>query len=294
MGGLAPDDAAACACGCGVFDVATSSMLPGAAGGTIFLEYDFMNQNKNWSGVSSSPAADNDDKNIRTQFVTLGGQYRLDDDWRLIADIPYWQRQFKTLDDDGVDIDNFNHGAPADIRIKAAWSGNSDDRTAGITFGLKLPTGDSSYAGFDPDTSISSGSTDLLLGTYKFGSLSDDGSWQWSANAEYDQPVLHKPGYVPGAEIDAVFGVSYGGWAVGTARIVPITQLIASYRMRDTGANADPAGSGYGRLLVTPGLQLTLADFKILADVGLPVFQDVRGNQLVASELYKLNVSYNF
>src|ERR1019366_6526418 len=63
-----------CACGCGVFDVGTSSMLPTQEGGMVFAEFDYMDQNRNWSGTHSAPAANNDDKEIRTQFYSVGGQ----------------------------------------------------------------------------------------------------------------------------------------------------------------------------------------------------------------------------
>ena len=56
---MIPNAAWACACGCGVFDVGTSSMFPSGAGGMAFVEYDYMNQNRNWSGSSSAPAANN-------------------------------------------------------------------------------------------------------------------------------------------------------------------------------------------------------------------------------------------
>ena len=71
-GMLAPGLAHACACGCGVFDVGTSSMFPGGAGGMVFLQYDYQDQNRNWNGTSQAPAANNDDKEIETDFITFG------------------------------------------------------------------------------------------------------------------------------------------------------------------------------------------------------------------------------
>src|SRR5579871_5137897 len=77
----APAMVHACACGCGVFDVATSSMLPSGQGGMAWLQYDFQNQDQNWNGTSRAPGADNDDKDIRTNFATLGAQYMFSDKW---------------------------------------------------------------------------------------------------------------------------------------------------------------------------------------------------------------------
>ena len=65
----------ACACGCGIFDVGTGTMIPTGKGGVVWFEYDRMNQNHNWRGTSSAPGIDNRDKQIATDFFTLGVQY---------------------------------------------------------------------------------------------------------------------------------------------------------------------------------------------------------------------------
>src|ERR1035438_1216751 len=74
-GVLAPSVVHACACGCSVFDVATSSMLPKGQGGMAFVQYAYQDQNRNWNGTSLAPAANNDDKQIATDFVMFGLQY---------------------------------------------------------------------------------------------------------------------------------------------------------------------------------------------------------------------------
>ena len=45
----------ACACGCGVFDVATSSMLPNGAGGMAYLQYDYQDQQHKQPGERRQP-----------------------------------------------------------------------------------------------------------------------------------------------------------------------------------------------------------------------------------------------
>ena len=50
----------------------TGSLLPTGAGGTAFVDYDFMDQTRNWSGAHAAPAANNSDKEIRSDFVTVG------------------------------------------------------------------------------------------------------------------------------------------------------------------------------------------------------------------------------
>lgn len=288
---LSTTSAWACACGCGVFDVGTASLFPGGSGATIFAEYDFMNQHQNWHGASSAPSADNADKKIRTDFMTLGGQYMLNRDWGVMAELPVWSRHFET--EDGGSVSGYNHTALGDIRLMGVYSGFADDMSTGLTFGVKLPTGDSGYAGFDPDTEIGSGSTDFLLGAYHQGALDADANFIWFAQGMYDQPVLHKAGYRPGAEVDAAAGAYYNSWYFGAAtKLAPVLQLIASHRWQDGGANGDPANTGYDRLMIAPGIEFDTGSWKVYGDVEVPVYQDTRGDQLVSPVLFKAIVSY--
>ena len=106
---LSPLSALACACGCGVFDVGAGSLLQTHPGGLAYFEYDFMNQDQNWSGSGSAPAANNDDKQIKTSFFTLGGQYMFNHDWGVMAQVPVWSRLFRTENDDGTGVVGYNH-----------------------------------------------------------------------------------------------------------------------------------------------------------------------------------------
>ncbi len=58
--------------------------------------------------------------------------------------------------------------------------------------------------------------------------------------------------------------------------------------------NADFDNTGYQRILLSPGLEVELRPVTIHADVELPVFQNFTGNQLAASVIFKLAVSYMF
>jgi len=286
-----PAKSFACACGCGVFDVSTSGMLPTQEGGVAWLEYDFMNQDRNWSHSSSSASANNDDKDIKTSFFTAGAQYMFSRSWGSEVEVPYWDRHFTTTDDSG-NVGSFNHDAFGDVRIKGIYSGFSPDMSSGVTFGLKLPTGDWHYVNFDRDTSIGTGSTDILLGAYHQGNFA--GSWNWFANGELDQPFLIRADYRPGAEVDAVSGVYYNGWSIGNVKIAPVAQVIGSYRLHDNGLAANPQNSGYERILLSPGIEADMAGMRVYGDVEVPLYQYVRGNQLTANVLFKVNVSRSF
>ncbi len=285
----------ACACGCGVFDVGTSSMYANHTGGMAYVEYDFLDQSHNYSGTSSAPAADNPDKAIRTQFLTLGGQYQLNRSWGLSMEVPYWDRYFQTTDEDSGAIVESTHGAVGDIRIKGTYTGLSADMSSGLTLGLKLANGDTSYPNFDADTQIGSGSTDLLLGGYHLGRLTADNRWSYFLQAQWDQPIWHKANYRPGAEGVAVAGVYFEGWSTHASyKISPVGQLRVAYRRPDGGEEGNPQDTGYSRLLISPGLELATGHARVYADVALPLYTHARGNQLFANEMWKLNASYYF
>jgi hypothetical protein len=298
-GMLAPGVVHACACGCGVFDVATSSMFPNGEGGMAFLNYAFQDQNQNWSDSSRAPAANNGDKEIRTDFITPGLQYMFNRSWGMQAEIPFAYRNFKTISSaPGNPETSVRWASLGDIRIKGIYTGFSADMSSGITFGLKLPTGsishENAYDDVDRDSEIGSGSTDVLLGGFYRGNITQDEKWDWFAQAEADLPVLTQGDYRPGFELDAAAGIDYKGFSFGRLRISPVAQVIASERTRDYGADANSPNSGYTRLLLSPGIEFHMHPVTFYADAELPVFDHVNGNQLVAPALFKVSLSYMF
>lgn len=285
-----PSTAFACACGCAVFDVGTASLLPSGPGGQFFLEYDFLNQTTNWHGGSAAPGANNDDKKIRSDFFVAGGQYMFNNDWGVMAEVPVTHRGFLTADSGTPE--EFDHTAFGDVRLMVNYSGFSPDMSTGIIAGVKLPTGDSTYANFDHDVEIGSGSTDLLLGAYHSGEISKDGNWSYYGQVMWQHELATQHRYVPGSELNAALGVSYAGWTVGTAQISPVMQAIVSYRGRDGGLAGDPANTGYARLLIAPGVKADFGTWKLYGDVEVPVAQNVIGNQLIAPAALKFIASY--
>lgn len=309
-GVLSPGAAWACACGCGIFEVGTSSMLPDGAGGTAFTTYAFMNQDHNWSDSSKAPSAYNDDKNITTSFFSDGLQYMFNRSWGAEVEVPFAYRSFTTV--------TANPNVPAgtlattkwwslgDIRIHGIYTGFSDDMSSGIDFGLKLPTGNFSqedaYNDIDRDSEIGTGSTDILLGGFHRGHLIPSYKLDWFVQGEADLPTLTQGEYRPGFEFDAATGINYNGISFGRVHISPIAQVLFSERTRDIGndaaggANDNPGSpdSGFTRVIVSPGVEVHIHPVTIYADVEVPAFIHVTGDQLVAPLAFKLNVSYMF
>src|SRR5260221_6922236 len=73
MAGINSRSAWGCACGCGIFDAGTSAMLPTHEGGVTFLEYDFMDQNKNWSDTGAD--SNHPDSGYQRVFLSPGVEF---------------------------------------------------------------------------------------------------------------------------------------------------------------------------------------------------------------------------
>ncbi len=319
---LVSSPANACACGCGVFDIGAETQMPTDSdyGLSIWGRYSFMSQNQNWEGDSKAPAGDNSDKRLTTSFYTVGGQYMINRSWTVAAELPTYQRSLTTTDDGTV------FGAPGsiytghltsigDLQMMATYTGFSPDLSTGVSFGVKLPTGDwkgpigpLGGAEFDRDSLPGTGSTDLMVGAYHAGNLSRDGKLSYFVQARYQAAIATQGDYRPGNEFDAAAGVAYNFGAMGPfTKVAPVLQVLDSDRVHDTGANADPLNSGYERVLLSPGVDVRFnKHVHAFADVALPVFQRVNhatgagfaaegtSGQLVAPALFKIQIGYDF
>lgn len=291
---MLPANCFACACGCGVFSVGTGALVADGARQVVFLEYGYVDQDRNWSGTASAPAAGNGDKRLSTAFYTLGAQFSLGPDWNLGVTMPYLDRSLSSSTDGGP-VQTVHHDGWGDARVSAKYTGFSADRSSGIEAGLKLPTGAYVTAGFDRDTELGTGTTDLLLGAYHLANFGSEAQWTGFTRGQLSYALASSAGYRPGNEADAVLGISYAGWNIGRRNtLVPVLQLIAADQGHDRGVQAEPANTGYGKLLFAPGIEWDSGDFKLYADLEYALYQDVDGEQLVAERQYKAVISYRF
>ena len=287
---VAPTASYACACGCGIFDI--SNLFTDQPGGAVYFEYDYMDQNQNWSGLSLASSATNDDKVIRTSFYTLGGQYLFESGIGVTVEFPFWDRHFATAS--SGTLMSYNHTALGDIRLTASYAGFDEDRDTGVFLGVKLPSGDFKYPNFDRDTEIGSGTTDLMIGAYHRGAFDPLASWRYFVQGRYEMAVASQGGYRSGDEFDGVMGLSYDWGTVGSVEISPMIQVLASIRRHDSGAASSPLNSGYSRILLSPGLDLGFQNWILHTEIDVPVFQNVVGQQLVALVLFKASIAYAF
>jgi hypothetical protein len=325
--GLTTTAARACACGCSVFDIG-GGLLPqeGDSGGRIFSEWWHQDQNQNWIGSSKGSAIANSDKQLATDWLTLGAEYMFNREWGVMARLPYTIRSLTTDTGGPLGVQTFNSRDIGDLEVMGIYSGFFNDMSTGVIFGLKLPTGVYNAPGIDRDSQIGTGSTDLILGAFHRGMLSGDNAWQYYSQIRYQQPFLYRSAqdpqgffdgnlgvvqtYKPGYQVDGAVGVLYNNlynvW--GLDKITPMFQLISSHRDHDTGTGSDPLNSGFDRLMISPGVELTkVVDeaknrvVKLYFDVEIPVYYRTNAannagteGQLMAPYVFKMVTSYNF
>lgn len=292
----------ACACGCGIFNVATSNIIPNCQGGTAFLQYDYISQSRNWSKHKAS-SNHNHDLAIRTQTYTAGLQYMFSRKWGIETRLPLVDRY--------VEITNHGatHGSPnyttstrntslGDIAVKGIYSGFSDDMSTGLIFGVRLPTGETNNKAISSrNKQIGTGSTNSILGFYHTGNINKFDSLNYFTQFIWEKPLVIHRGYHPGQEISGSLGVvkSFSGFSQ-IKKISPIFQIIGTKKQQDSGY-ADPShnqNSGYVFGYFASGIELSLENFKIYADIQLPFYRSVNETQIVPQNLYKLILSYNF
>lgn len=321
---LIPAEAFACACGCSSFDTGATAELPKEDdhGGSVYFEWYHADQNTNWSGASKAPAANNGDKHILTDWYVTGLNYMFNREWGFALRVPTANRSFLTDVDfmpgmGGMmqDLQRFHVSTIGDIELTGRYTGFSDDMSKGLIFGLKLPSGDWKAAGFDRDTQIGTGSTDLILGGFWRGMITGDNAWQYFAQTKLDVPlwtrsafdsdpdVNAEAGYRPGWTIDTALGITYNNWYhVGPLdKVAPLLQVIVSHRQPDSGAAAMPWQTGYDRIFISPGIDITKVvddpknqTFKVYGDIEIPVYQRMNGNQLVAPYVSKIVAAFTF
>ena len=284
-----------CACGCDIFDVGTSAMFPNHSGAMIYVDYDFQDQNQNWNGTSTAPTSHNDDREIKTHFTDLGLQYLFNASWGVQVEVPSDFRTFSKKVGGKTVTDDWNQFG--DVRIEGLYTGFSPDLSAGVNLGVKLPAGDFK---FDPnvvdrDTQLGTGSTDILIGGFYRHHVNLRAKLFWFAQTELDLPVLTQEHYRPGLELDSAAGMYFGGWSVGRVKVAPVGQVIISERTSDGGgAAAHPVGSGFQRVILSPGVEVNVHRLRFYADVEVPVYQNFTGNQLAAPLAVKATMAYEF
>lgn len=222
--------------------------------------------------------------------------------WGISATLPF-------VDRDHLHVHN-HHGEQipeqwkfrelGDVRVMGRYQrslegSDSAPRTAGVFFGLKLPTGRTNVANGDGDVAErslqpGSGTTDLLAGAIYHQQVASSGA-AWFAQVQLQQPLNSHDNFRPGAQ----FGLDLGYAHPVTERLSGLVQLNALVKRRDRGSEAEPADSGGRFLFLSPGLSYKVGEmFLLYAYYQHPLYQNVNGVQLTASRAFVAGVSTRF
>jgi len=281
----------ACAsCGCSLSSDWDSQGLSSGPGIRVDLRYDYLNQNQVRSGtekVSNWPV-DNHEQELFTKnrYFTAGFDYSASPDWGLNIQLPYIDRSHGTngLAFDGTDAGTSHTHNLGDIKVVGRYTGLTEEKNLGVQFGLKLPTGSHSenfsggaIAGDPLDRGLQpgSGTTDAILGAFKFAPISQN--WDYFLQATAQFPLNSRDNYKPGKSLNVNAGYRY----MGLGSIVPQLQINGRISRKDVGTNASPDDSGGKTIYLSPGLTFTISEkVKAYAFIQLPIYQNLNGYQL--------------
>ncbi len=191
------------------------------------------------------------------RYTTLGLDYSPNADWGINLQLPYIDRTHQTIAEGDTAVSSSRSSGIGDVRVLAHYQGFSPQHDVGIEFGLKLPTGrhDESFASgpqagqpLDRGLQLGSGTTDLLLGVYKFGAINQD--FDWFAQGIAQIALDSRDDYRTGASLNLNAGLRY----MANPAFTPQLQINARVSRRDTGIEADVDNSGGALIDLSPGI----------------------------------------
>lgn len=306
IAGVSSERATACsACGCTLSSDWSSQGLASSNGWRIDGRFDFFDQDELRSGTSSVarstleiPAEREIQQFTLNRNYSLAADYSPNKNWGVSFVLPWFDRAHATIAEGDSTLSTSHDQGIGDMRVLARYSGFDAQRSTGIEFGLKFPTGNFSdrFASgpqqgeiVDRGLQLGSGTTDLLLGVYNFGALADD--WSYFAQALLQQSLEAREGFKPGLGANFNVGLRY----TASTTFVPQLQLNARVEKREAGVNADVENSGATLVYVSPGVTWNFSRrFSAYTFVQVPLLQRVNGLQIEARWLGSVGLHYIF
>ena len=238
------------------------------------LRYEYINQDQPRAGsqnvgIGQIPQHHDEVQTLnRNVFATL--DYGFSDQWGVSTIVPWIDRQHDHIHNHrGAKLlESWDFSDLGDVRVSGRYQTSFENQDAlrlsfaGLIGGFKLPTGktdvqNASGATAERSLQPGTGTTDLIVGAY--------------------------------------FLVDVGGRWEATDRLGLMLQLNATWKGRDSGAEAEPEDSGGRWVFVSPGIAFAITKgVSVYAFVQLPIYQYVNGVQLVASRAYAAGVSAQF
>jgi hypothetical protein len=306
---LAPSAMACTSCGCTLGTEWVSEGYSAGAGLRLDLRQDFIDQSELRTGTHkatpgdieaqlASGSAEETQTYTFTRFYTLGLDYSLNRDWGLSLQVPYLDRAHGTVADGDTEPSLSDRKGIGDLRLLGRYQGFFDDRSLGVQFGLKLPTGGHGQAfssgpaagePLDRGLQLGTGTTDFVAGAYHFTAFSRN--WDHFEQAQLKVALAARDEFRPGTQLSANAGLRY----VGFQQLMPQLQLNYKWEGRESGAAGDRPNSGSQELYLSPGLSVQVQQrLTLYAFVQLPVYRDYRGLQLAPAYSLSSGLRYGF
>ncbi|MEP6739226.1 MAG: TonB-dependent receptor [Caldimonas sp.] len=303
---LLPATALACSsCGCTLNSDWASQGFKTSSGLSLDLRHDYFDQNDLRRGTGSVdrstialPSEEEVQQKTINRNTTLTLDYGFDTDWGVTVLLPYLQRYHTTVAEDDTDISTSRSSSIGDVRVLGRYQGFSEARDWGLQFGLKLPTGSTSVnfsAGPQADAPLDrglqpgAGSTDLLVGAYRFGPINE--SFDYFVHGLLQVPLTSKDQFKPGVGANLTVGVRY----LSGGPVVPQLQINARTERKESGANADVPNSGATLVYLSPGATVTLTEkLQAYAFFQVPIYQRVTGLQLEPKYSVSVGLHYSY
>ncbi|MEO7497583.1 MAG: transporter [Massilia sp.] len=301
---LAPAAMASCGSAfCTVNTNWTAESASAEASSSFDLRYESINQDQPYSGSDrvaiGQVAHHHDEVSTFNRNLLASYSHNFGSGWGLTVSAPLGQRNHQHVHN--------HHGAKlgeewrftelGDVRVSGRYQLLEADNPlapsfAGVTFGLKLPSGKidkQNDAGSVAERSLQpgTGTTDLLLGGYYHRKLvAADASW--FVQGQYQQALNSHANYKPGAQTGLDVGVRKG---VGE-KLAVLLQLNLLHKSADSGSEAEPADSGGRFAFLSPGVAYALTgNMQLYGFVQQPLYRHVNGVQLTAPRAFLIGVS---
>lgn len=304
---LAPSAFASCGSAfCTVNSNWTSQSAATESGSVLDLRYEYVYQNQPRTGTDNIAIGQiphhHDEVSTVNRNLLMTYSHTFDASWGVSVTAP-------VVDRDHLHIHN-HHGAQiperwdftelGDVRVVGRYQSPDigdplQPRAAGVTFGLKLPTGRTNLANtagsvaertLQPGT----GTTDAIIGAYYHHKLPQSEA-SWFTQVQYQHALNSHDGFKPGDQFGADLGYRHGI----SDRLGALVQLNFLVKRRDSGAQAEPEDSGGRYLSLSPGLSYAVSNnVQVYGFLQKPIYQDVNGVQLTANKAVVVGVSGRF
>jgi hypothetical protein len=276
------------------------------AGAAFDLRYEYINQDQPRTGTDNIAVGQipHHHDEVRTLNRNLLATYSrtFSSGWGISVVAPVSDRDHLHIHNHrGEQLpEQWNYTELGDVRVTGRYQlpmvgDPATPGTAGLIFGLKLPTGRTTVtntAGSIAERSLQpgTGTTDLVLGAYYHQQVPQR-DLSWFAQGQYQHALNEHDGFKPGAQAGADIGLRYG---IGD-KLGALAQLNAVVKQRDSGTEAEPDDSGSRSVFLSPGLSYAVSDrLQVYGFYQHPIYQHVNGVQLTARRAFTVGLSGRF